>query len=77
MSNHTTRKKDFSKEEKSKIVSLLKETDMPMETIAKRFNCGKHIVSAINKEYGIREYTSKSRVWTVPGEGGEIKHVSD
>lgn len=49
----------------SKVVKLLKETDLGMFLIAERMKISRHSVYAVNKKYGIREYDGKRSTFTL------------
>lgn len=68
---------NITEEEINKIVKLLRETDMTVEDISKRFKCHSTVVSQINRRFNARpiyypkvdtssEKKPKKRNWKVP-----------
>ena len=46
----------LSEAEIKRVCLLLRESDLPMTTIAKRFNCGSTLIRRINEQYKVRIY---------------------
>jgi hypothetical protein len=57
--------KYFSKDELSRIVRLLRESDMTLPEIADRMRCSRSAVAAINRKFQIRLYGGKRSQWSL------------
>lgn len=54
----------FDQKELSRIVMLLSDSDMAIPAIAKRMECSRSAVAAINHKFQIRIYNGKRISWT-------------
>ena len=54
----------ISLEQAGKMAQLLRETDMTIEEIARRFQCSKSAVLSVNRKRGVRFYRGHVQ-WTV------------
>jgi hypothetical protein len=54
-------------EKTAKIRKLLETTDMDLAAIAERMGCSRGKVSAINTQFGCRNYSGHRREWIASG----------
>jgi hypothetical protein len=49
----------------TRITTLLVSTDMSINDIAQRMGCSRSAIVAVNRKYGIRDYSGQRSRWTV------------
>jgi hypothetical protein len=64
--------KSFSEEELSRIVSLLRDSELSLAEIAHRMRCSRSAVAAINRKFQVRMYGGKRNQWSLGIEGQQI-----
>ena len=58
--------KFFSDEELSRIVCLLRDSEMSLPDIAQRMCCSRSAIAAINRKFQVRLYDGKRSQWNLP-----------
>ena len=58
----------LSEEQRSKIVMLLRTTDMSTAEIALRMDCSRTAVAKVNRQFQVRNFEGRRSSWSVEGE---------
>ena len=57
--------KYFSEDEVSRIVMLLRESDMSLPELADRMHCSRSAIASINRKFQVRVYDGKRSQWSL------------